>query len=645
MTSDTVVNDTNEAQPSDGVQDNNNNLDGTNPPQKEEHDTKQEQQGAHVDKGEQESIKESSAEKTAPIDSNEQDQEDGDYPDEDETANDESTAASRRRRRRSKSRTKTYDDDDTTYFSYSQQSQQTKDQGIVTKTLDRFVDMLNPVEKDDDDEYTAFSADSDRKKQPTLMQQLDKHVLTRFGCSNNPDYIPDDGETAASQSVFSATSYGAKSMQKKGVEDPGDPGVQLKVLDEDNESVATVEQPEGSRGFLWGAYSASKKDDYAKNAKSEIVEEEKKEEVEEQEKEEPVEGADDMKKGIEDTEEKNGIYSPSQLPFDEAEEQEEEEPAQPPKTALESFSENISTGITSIKETVMTKVFLSDVDDAALSAAGDDLNMDLEGDAKAPFEEAEHPSSEANEGEIPAGMAREVANINEADVEVEEKDFIVEQADDEPDIGPSKSEEIPFDEISPVQTESGAEESREPGKPEREGQQDRPNDTTEVGSAPKAQTQATPAPFKKKKKKSFISRILKSKKSKKKPSQKQPVEQLLPNDSLQNDTPNAGLVNSSDEATAAQPEKKAAGGVAIPMDPAQSNKAKREAWRSSKKLSADSEPLVKTDSADFDILLSKNAVDDDWGEATSTTMSTPTKAQPPASSSSPSGVSDFPVEV
>lgn len=618
MTSDKEIEDTNEAQVSEDVQDNNNTADSQQPneplPTAEEPATDQEQapaveieDAAPVKKEEQELIQEASPAEE-PKESNDYDEEE-DVPEEDmKEANDESTAGSTEIRRRSKRRSsrrksgKRYDDsDDETDYSYSQQSLQTKDEGIVTKTLDRFVDLLNPV---GDDEYTVFSADSDRKKKPTLMQQLDKHVLTRFGCSNNPAYIPDDTETAASQSVFSGTS-----QKKKNLDDPGDPGVQLKVLDDENDSVASAEQPKGRNGFLCGALPVTQIDDEANKAKSDIVEEGKKEETEEKKDE-------------------NDIYSPSKLnntPFDEAAKK-AEEPATP-KTALETFSENFTTGITSIKETVMTKVFLTDTNDAALSPAGDDLNMDVEG------EPTDGETAEATE---------------EAEVEVEAKDCIVDQTPEEAEIAPARSEEIPFDETSQVPKEKPADGSADPSKTQNEAQKDETNEEIVGAAARKVQTQAVLAPTKKKKKKSLISRIFKSKKSKKKTSQKKSAiahdAQQLQKDSLATELPSAGAADSSDKATDSQPEKKP-DEVVNPMDPAQSNKAKREAWRSSKNLSADSEPLVKTDSADFDIIFSKNAVDDDWGEITSSSLSTPTKAVPPTSSSSPAGVADFLMEI
>ena len=67
--------------------------------------------------------------------------------------------------------------------------------------MDRVMDFLTPAE-DDDGSYTVYTADSEKgeskKKEPKakfdLMQQVDKHVLTRFGCSMDPKYQPNDEE-------------------------------------------------------------------------------------------------------------------------------------------------------------------------------------------------------------------------------------------------------------------------------------------------------------------------------------------------------------------------------------------------------------------------------------------------------------------
>lgn len=266
----------------------------------------------------------------------------------------------------------------------------------------------------------------------------------------------------------------------------------------------------------------------------------------------------------------------------------------------------------------MTKVFLPDTNDAALSTPGDDLNMDVEGE-KSPVEETEKAEGEPTDGEA--------------------EDVTVDQTPEETEIASEKTEEIPFDETSQVPKEKPADGSADPSKTENEAQKGVKNEDIVEAAAPKVQ--AVLAPTKKKKKKSLISKIFKGKKSKKKTSQKESVlardAQQLQKASLATESPSAGA---TDKTTDSQVEKKP-NEVVNPMDPAQSTKAKREAWRSNKNLSADSEPLVKTDSADFDILMSKNAADNNWGESTSTPLSTPTKPVPSASSSSPTGVADF----
>jgi outer membrane biosynthesis protein TonB len=67
------------------------------------------------------------------------------------------------------------------------------------------------------------------------------------------------------------------------------------------------------------------------------------------------------------------------------------------RATLENLSENFSTGITAIKETVMTTVFLTDVDDAVFSAAGhEDLYLDIVSQ-KSEVEELENPEQKEKE--------------------------------------------------------------------------------------------------------------------------------------------------------------------------------------------------------------------------------------------------------
>eukprot|EP00980_Cylindrotheca_fusiformis_P031541 scaffold26532_cov117-Cylindrotheca_fusiformis.AAC.2 len=522
---------------------------------------------------------------------------DEDYDDEDATYDESTTARSRMSKSRNEYDDDDEGDDDTTYFSYSQRSRLTNE-GIMSKTLDRVANIWGP--ENDEDDFSTFSPNSDQKKKPSLMQRLDKHVLTRFGCSNNSDYLPDDGETAADHSIFSKASSADKSgVKKSGVvnaRDPGDPGVQLKVLDEENESVASFEQPKGARRFLCGDLAATQ--EKAITAKSEDVAsvEEKKEETEDVKKEE-----------TKDLKDKNGNYSDNQLEnpsFDDPEKQGEEPAVTMPKTALESFSANITTGISSIKETVMTKVFPKDVDDAPPSVAGDDLKMEIEGETKDP---TENPVFKATDGEKTAaaendGETGAVVDGKTEAVENEENDHEVDQTFD---VAPAKSEEIPFDEVfqAPPEPEAVALPATTTTSP---ATSDGHRNTEDV-VATRVQAPAVQSPGKKeKKKKSLVSRIFKSKKSKKKNSQ----QESIGGDNSQQSKHN--LVKS-------KPQKKT-------------------------NVSKDSQTLVKTDSADFDTLLSKNAVDDDWGESNAASASTPKRMRPPTTASSPLGVSDFPVQ-
>jgi hypothetical protein len=88
------------------------------------------------------------------------------------------------------------------------------------------------------------------------------------------------------------------------------------------------------------------------------------------------------------------------------------------RATLENLSENFSTGITAIKETVMTTVFLTDVDDAVFSAAGhEDLYLDIVSE-KTEVDELENPEQKAVFST--AGQAALYLNIVNDKTKVEE---------------------------------------------------------------------------------------------------------------------------------------------------------------------------------------------------------------------------------
>lgn len=610
--------------------------------------------------------------------------EDGGVADNDESTLD-SKEQERRERRRAKQKERKLKEkeekDDDTYFSASNEAN--KKDGAFTKALDRFVDLLNPVEKefDDEEEDTLVSEATysktptiSKQPKPSIMQQLDKHVLTRFGCSSNPAYIPEDEEVenpivsvkvkpaegrdvpvpASDLSAFGANSI--LHVHDHSDHDPGDPDIQLKSLDEETSSDSSTEQPQGARAFFCGAVplkgarplKGEKGDD---NVMSEIAEE-------------TVDA--DQSKGI--------IYSPSQLeemPFDqqpngvegEAEATSAKTALGGAKAAFGNFTENVGPIIASIAQTVRTKVFLEDVGDEILSKAGDDLQMTekttvsdtaepthMEGETI--FEEAVMEGHEvlANDDE-PSEEGEEVPTVPQT-FERDETDlpFDEEKSEDEDDAD-AKVEEVEVEENPKAEEEMTpqVEEARQEEKLVKEPEETPKEETKAAAPAPKevvkpaikstsaksSKSAATKQSKDKKKKTSLLGRIFK-KKSKK---NQTPKESILLDDEKKDVSPSEQLIIPDEPA-----EKEVR--PAAPVDPAITNKAKRESWKNAKRQASAKKELdaaiPKSDSTeDFDLLAtsSKNTANDEWDKLANPT--TPARSKAPESTSSPSGVAEF----
>ncbi|CAJ1944309.1 unnamed protein product [Cylindrotheca closterium] len=606
--------------------------------------------------------------------------------------NDDSTVDSkeqeRRERRRAKIRERKLREleeeigkDDDTYFSASNGTNK-KEDGYVTKAIDRFVDLLNPVEKEFDEEDGTMVSEAtentiptiSKETKPSMMQQLDKHVLTRFGCSSNPAYIPEDEavetplESAEAESVEEEkvpdgdqSAFGPNSILRvedhgEDPGDPGDPDIQLTSLDEETSSDGSADQPQGARSFFCGAVPmqgavALKGEKGDSNVMSEIAEE----------------------KDIDPEQSKGIIYSPSQLdeiPFDQqpkaadsgADATTDQSALGGAKKAFGTLTENMGPMFASISQTVRTKVFLEgDVVQTTEKASAPKAAESTLVEGETIFEEAAMEGHEvpANDNE-PSEQGEEVP----AEGPKTNDDEPSEQGEEVP-AGPESFErmesEMPFDEAAKSETghDSDAEAEKEENPeveeektpkaeeaPKKEEPEEAPKEevkapapVTEAPIKPATKSSSTKSkaaattkqPKDKKKKKSLLGRIFK-KKSKK---NEAPKESILMDDEKKNVSPSEKLIIPK------EPAKKVARPV-VPEDPTITNQAKRESWKNAKRQASAKKELdaaiPMSDFSDFDLIATSSKRNDDWDKlANPITPHRPTTK----SASSPSGVADF----